>query len=114
LDRVAGRPRARLAGSLRLDLRAHRDELVEDDHRRGVEAQRGEAVRPALPIAEPQSAGPARVTEDGPAGDDVLDEGLARFEHGPAPPVPDGPALRLPARGADLPAVELPARTLLL
>ena len=79
LDRLARADGARLPGALRLDLRAHGDELVEDDHRRGMEAEGGEPVRAALPVPEAEPARAARVAQDGPAGEDVLDERLVRL-----------------------------------
>src|SRR5207249_9059440 len=65
-DRVAGRDRARLSGTFRLDLSTDRDEVVEDVHRRGMQGHGSETRRPGAAVPETKAAGPARMAEDGP------------------------------------------------
>src|SRR2546425_2678869 len=106
LDRFARGDRARLPRPLRLDLRPHRDEVVEDDHRRGMEGKGREPVRAALPVPQAEAARAARIAEDRATRENVLDERLARLEDRTVPLVPDGPALRLKVRVDELPAVD--------
>ena len=81
-DRVAGRDRARLSGTFRLDLSPDRDEVVEDVHRRGMQGHGSETRGPGAAVPETKAAGPARMAEDGPPGHNVLDEHLARLDAG--------------------------------
>src|SRR5216684_2380735 len=78
-DRVAWGDGTGLSGAFHLDLRTDRDEVVEDVHRRGMKGHGREPRRPGPSVPEAEAAGPTRVTEDGPARDDVLDEHLARL-----------------------------------
>src|SRR2546422_7903720 len=114
LDRLARGDRARLPGPLRLDLRPHRDELVEDDHRRVMERKGREPVRATLPVPEAEPARAARIAKDRATREDVLDERLARLQDRAAPLVPDGPALRLEVRVDELPAVDAESTDVLL
>ena len=79
-DRVAGRHRARLPRSFRLDLRPDRDEVVEDVHRCGMQGDGREARGPGPTVSEAEAAGAAGMAEDRSARDDILDEHLARFD----------------------------------
>src|SRR5439155_6129091 len=113
-DRLARGQGARLPRTLRLDLRANRDELAKVDHRRRMEGERGEPVRAALPVPQPQTARAARVAQDRTAREDVLDERLVRLQDRAVPDVPDGPALRFEVRVDELPPVDLESTDVLL
>jgi len=79
-DPVARRDRPGLPRAFRLDLRADRDEVVEDVHRRRMKGERSEARGPGAAVSQAQPARPTRVAEDRPARDDVLNEHLARLD----------------------------------
>src|SRR5919204_2787220 len=119
VDRFAWRDRAGLPRTLRLDLGADGDEVVQDVHRRRVEGDRGESRGPRPPVPEAQSARAARVAEDGPARDHVLDEHLVRFDArvfsgllGPGPLAGEVGIDELPAVDPEFPDVLLDLRGL--
>ena len=72
IDRVADAHRRGLPGVLELDLRADRDELPEDDHRRRIHGAPGEAGRPRPSVDEAEPARAVRVREHGAAPDRIL------------------------------------------
>src|SRR5712691_11811273 len=72
LDVFAGGDGSRLARAFRLDLRPHGDEIVEDMHRGRMQRQCGEPGGTRSAVSKAETTRSARMAEDGPARDDVL------------------------------------------
>ena len=63
-DHVAEGHRGRLPRVLELDLRAHRDEVPQDDHRRRIDGACGETGGPGPSVREPEASGTVRIGQD--------------------------------------------------
>ncbi len=74
VDGVDGDDARGLPRSFGLDLRARREEVVDEMHRRRVDTRGGEAVVACAAITEAKAPGFGRVTEHRPPGDQVAQE----------------------------------------